>query len=268
MSKLSETVSFSELNINRRTLNGDLRGARNKTMLSIIGQPRSQYDDECRRPTNKRIADMMETVDFGPFRATGLGPAVDTLRKIMAEIKKEHPQIHDALSTAGMSCSRLVRGSKTAISNHSWGTAIDLKLEGKLDRRGDNRTQRGLLEIYRIFNRHGFFWGAAFTTEDSMHFEASDQLVRSWAKDGLFGDTQQPSEKIIFDFGDRGPEIEALQKRLNAALAFDLEEDGIFGKDTRAAVMEFERRSNFPIDGLVDDKTHKALIKATAKHDF
>jgi len=35
-----------------------------------------------------------------------------------------------------MLCCRYIRNSKTNISNHSWGTAVDLKLKGVLDVRG------------------------------------------------------------------------------------------------------------------------------------
>ncbi|MEM7216628.1 MAG: peptidoglycan-binding protein [Pseudomonadota bacterium] len=256
---LSSTVSFSELNINRRTINGNLRGSRNSTMLGLIGNPRGTYDQECRHPTNPQIAALMVTVDFGPFRATGLRPAVNTLQNIMAEIRSSHRDVHDALSTAGMLCCRLVRGSLTAISNHSWGTAIDLKLEGKLDRRGDGRTQKGLLEIHRIFNRHGFFWGAAFGTEDSMHFEASDQLIRKWADDGEFGELPGALDDGLLNFGDRGPEVEELQQVLNLQLALDIDVDGIFGKDTQNAVKEFQRRNGLSIDGVVGLDTAGAL---------
>ena len=81
------------------------------------------------------------------------------------------------LGTAGMLCCRLVRGSATAISNHSWGTAIDLTLDGVLDVYGDDKVQYGLTLIAPIFNRHGWYWGAAFRTEDGMHFEGSKALV-------------------------------------------------------------------------------------------
>jgi hypothetical protein len=77
-----------------------------------------------------------------------------------------------------MLCARFVRGSTTAISNHAWGTAIDLTLDGVLDRRGDGRVQVGLTRIAPIFNRHSWFWGAGFRTEDAMHFEGSDELIR------------------------------------------------------------------------------------------
>lgn len=134
MPKPSDTVSFSELGIDttaRRTLNGDLRGSRNSTMLRAIGNPLGQYSQECRHPTNARIAALMKTASVGPFRVTGIVPAVESLKAIMADIRAEHPDIHDAMSSAGMLCCRLVRGSTTAISNHSWGTAVDIKLDGK-----------------------------------------------------------------------------------------------------------------------------------------
>jgi hypothetical protein len=30
-------------------------------------------------------------------------------------------------------------------------------------------------------NQHGWYWGAAFRTEDAMHFEASRSLISQWA---------------------------------------------------------------------------------------
>jgi hypothetical protein len=80
-----------------------------------------------------------------------------------------------------MLCCRLVRGSATSISNHSWGTAIDLTLNGVLDVQGDDKVQYGLTLIAPLFNRHGWFWGAAFGVEDAMHFEAGKGLVSQWA---------------------------------------------------------------------------------------
>ena len=79
-----------------------------------------------------------------------------------------------------MLCARYVRGSQTNISNHSWGTAIDLTIEGQLDPRGNNQVQFGLQLIAPIFNAQGWFWGAGFTTEDGMHFEAGQALAGGW----------------------------------------------------------------------------------------
>lgn len=250
MNKPTDSLDFTTLSgIDRRTINGALSGARNTTMLSLIGAPRGSYDAECRPVENPQIAGMIETADFGPFRATGLRPAIRVLTAIMADIRSEQPAIHDSMSTAGMLCCRLVRGSATAISNHSWGTAIDLKIDGILDPRGDGHTLRALLDIHPIFNRHGFFWGAAFPTEDAMHFEASEQLIRKWADDGAFGALSHaiPAAMTI---GDRGVHVEQVQLALNRALApIAIAADGVFGKDTRAALIEFQRRNGLPPSG-------------------
>jgi D-alanyl-D-alanine dipeptidase len=79
-----------------------------------------------------------------------------------------------------MFCARYVRGSTRNISNHSWGTAIDLTIAGILDPRGDNQIQFGLHLISGAFNSNGWYWGAGFTTEDAQHFEAGSALVQSW----------------------------------------------------------------------------------------
>jgi len=73
-----------------------------------------------------------------------------------------------------MLCCRYVRGSKKVISNHSWGTAIDLTIAGRLDPPGDGFTQVGLLKLYRFFREAGWYWGAGFRREDSMHFELAE----------------------------------------------------------------------------------------------
>jgi hypothetical protein len=259
---LSDTVKFSDLQIDRRKLNGNLKGTSNTLMLTLLGNPRGTYDKECRDPTNSRIAALMKVEDIGlPNRVRGLAPAVDALARILEDIRREKPDVHAVMNHVGMLCCRLVRGSATAISNHSWGTAIDVTLEGKLDARGDNRVQKGLLEIHPIFNRHGFFWGAAFPTEDSMHFEVSEKLLRQWADDGKFGGIPKANLDVL-NIGDRGSDVEELQRNLNLVLALDIDVDGIFGKDTRAAVMEFQRSKGLEVDGIAGRNTLKALNAA------
>ena len=225
MREPTDVVTFEDLGIDRFTVNGNLNSARNGTMLALVGNPRGTYTEDCQDPNNADFVRMVVTADFGRFRARGIRPAV--------------------------LCCRLVRGSQSSISNHSWGTAIDLTLGGHLDAHGGGKTQFGLFEIHEIFNAHGFYWGAAFPKEDSMHFEASDQLIRRWARDGLLGD--QPVRVAIgmLNFGDRSPEVFSLQEALNRALGLGIDTDGVFGKDTRAAVMEFQRRNGLSVDGVV-----------------
>lgn len=238
-------------------INQGASSAKQTTMLSALGNPRGDYDDTCREVTHPRMRDLIVTRDVGPFRARGLVPALEALTTIFAEIKREQSEVHAGLGTAGMLCARLVRGSTSAISNHSWGTAIDLTLDGVLDRRGDDRVQVGLTRIAPIFNRHGWFWGAGFRTEDAMHFEASDELIRRWHAEGRFGAPTTLPESVL-SLGDRGPEVVALQERLNQ-LDTNLSVDGVFGTGTRAAVVAFQARSGLRPDGVVGPQTKAAL---------
>ncbi len=258
MSQWTDTV---RLDASRVSLNGDLRGARNSTMLAVLGNPRGGYSQDCQEPTNGRVADLVVSEDVGPFKVRGLRPAVAALRAVFADVKAADRDIHDRLGTAGMLCCRFVRGSTSAISNHSWGCAIDLTIDRVLDRRGDDRAQAGLLQIHKHFNRHKFFWGAAFPIEDAMHFEASDQLVREWQASGRLGAgaSPPPATDSLLEFGDRGAEVMALQQMLSEALGITLTADGVFGAQTRAAVVDFQSRHGLTPDGMVGPKTMAAL---------
>ena len=157
---------------------------RNRTMLEIMGHPRSSYSTNCEPVTNPRLKALMETRRVGPIRVTMLKPALESLERIVKKLEASEPDIHAALGTAGALCARLIRGSKSSVSNHSWGTAIDLKLEGKLDGFGDGGTQFGLLLLAELFNEEGWYWGAGFRREDSMHFEVGEETLRKWLAEG------------------------------------------------------------------------------------
>ena len=262
---MSQWTQKVVLDGSRVNLNGSLRGARNKTMLAVFGSPRGSFSEKCQPVTNERLRSLIVTEDVGPFRVTGLRPAVRTLRAILVDVRTAEPDIHDRLGTAGMLCARFVRDSTSAISNHSWGTAIDLTIDGILDARGDNKAQRGLLQIFRHFDNHGFYWGAAFPTEDAMHFEASDDLIREWQAKGELGEVPPPATEpdSLLEFGDRGAEVAALQQMLSKVLGISIKADGIFGPATRAAVLDFQSRTaGLAVDGVVGMQTLAALRKA------
>jgi hypothetical protein len=162
------------------TFNIGLHAPNNALMKELFGEPRGAYSADCQPVTQVALRERLRTANVGPFKATGLDPALASLREVMADIQREQPQVYRLLGTAGMLCCRLVRGSATSISNHSWGTAIDLTLNHVLDARGNGLVQYGLTLIAPIFNHHGWYWGAGFSTEDAMHFEASEELVRRW----------------------------------------------------------------------------------------
>ena len=165
------------------SINQGLTAVGNAFMLSKLGAPLTGggYSNLCQTPTNPKLRRNLVLDTVGPFRVTGLVPAVLSLKAVMVDIATEQPAVYAALGSAGMLCCRLVRGSATSISNHSWGTAIDLTLNGVLDAYGDNQVQYGLTRIAPIFARHGWYWGAAFSKEDGMHFEGSKTLINAWA---------------------------------------------------------------------------------------
>jgi hypothetical protein len=240
------------------TINVDVTPARQATMLALLGNPRSQYDDVCREVTNTKLKALMTLASIGPFRVQGLTPAVESLKRVFEDVRVLQPDVYEGLGTAGMLCARLVRGSRQSISNHSWGTAIDLTLDGVLDARGDNQVQEGLSRIAPIFNQHGWFWGAGFRIEDAMHFEAGDGLIRRWHTNGRLGATVARLPDPLLTVGDRGPDVVALQRRLNE-LGAAITEDGVFGTGTHAAVMAFQAEHGLRPDGAVGSQTRAAL---------
>lgn len=60
---------------------------------------------------------------------------------------------------------RLIRGSRTELSAHCWGLAIDLNAAtNRLGYRGDMR-----IEVVECFTLQGFSWGGEFKRLDPMH---------------------------------------------------------------------------------------------------
>jgi hypothetical protein len=173
------------------TVNVGLTSPKLPTLRSILGEPRADYTGDC-QPVTGPFKNRIVTKSVGPFRVTGVDVAVDALTEIMAAVKREVPELHAILGTAGMTCARKVkiRQSDGTIrlgrnpSNHSWGLAVDIKLRGALDRQGDDKCFRGLLILSRYFNAAGWFWGVSFPTEDAMHFEVAETTLKRWKREG------------------------------------------------------------------------------------
>jgi hypothetical protein len=172
----------------RDTTNIGLSPASARDLIDLLGNPRESYTGDCQPITNPTLAAKIKTESVGPFRATGHQTALASLRDIFTAVQNELPDLHAILGTVGMACARLVRLPQgklgTSPSNHSWGLAIDIKLNGRLDEQGDDMVQRGLLILARYFNAAGWYWGAAFNKEDGMHFEPSLGLLREWRTAG------------------------------------------------------------------------------------
>lgn len=252
-------------------------------MLSLLGRPREKLTQDDLPITNKSLAALMVTANVGPFSTTGLRPAVESLTKVMADIAKEQPKVYSALRPYGMLVVRNMRPNPRKpkaplkISNHAWGTAIDLLLNKKLDPYNNGKTFYGLTLIAPIFNRHGWFWGGRYrTSEDAMHFEVSKEKLLEWQKAGLFGpisksrqETIAPAvskpintnstshDRSILDIlqrGDKGPHVVRLQNALRSH-NYNITSDGRFGKNTETALLDFQRKNGLTSNGIVGPKT-------------
>lgn len=164
-----------------KPINQNLTSPSADYMKGVLGVP-GKLTDDCSSVNNDQLRNYIITKDVGPFSVTGLKPAVNAVARVMDKVKKDNPRLYSQLGSAGMLCVRKVRGGSN-FSNHSWGTTIDLKVNGKLDLRGDGKTQLGLKKLYPYFHKEGFYWGAGFrTTEDAMHFEASKEQIAKWKR--------------------------------------------------------------------------------------
>lgn len=168
----------------RRQINQGLSVAGREFLVEVLGMPRANLSDKCEAITNPEFAARVVTEQVGNISVRMQLPAIDSLKRVFDLIRAVDNDLYDRINTAGALCVRRIRGSANSISSHSFGLAIDLNIDGQLDTLGDGKTQLGLTIIADIFQREGWFWGAGFGREDSMHFEVSKELIQHWQAQG------------------------------------------------------------------------------------
>ena len=169
---------------NRRNINQGVNIATPSYLESVFGKPREVLTDQCQSMTNERLASKLVTEEVGPIRVRMLQPAIDSLRVVFDKIRATDPDLYDRINTAGALCVRHIRGAPGRTSTHAFGLSLDLNIDGHLDTLGDGRTQLGLTILADFFRNEGWYWGAGFSREDSMHFEVSRDLVEKWIAEG------------------------------------------------------------------------------------
>lgn len=168
-------------------MNGGLTYPTVLFMTNLLGRPRLKMTQDCASVTNVKLKAKM-SYGFevaGHIDVSGLTLACQSLRRIFNKVRDDDLMLYRSITSAGMLCVRNIRGVPAGSyrpSNHSWGAAIDLKIGGVLDQRGDGHCLRGLLMLYPYFHNEGWFWGAEYKGkwEDSMHMECSTELLRKW----------------------------------------------------------------------------------------
>lgn len=169
---------------NRRNVNKGLKIASPSYLEGVFGKPRAVLTSKCQGMTNKRLASKLRTAQIGPVRVRMLEPALESLGRVFDKIKATDPDLYSRVNTAGALCVRHIRGAPGRTSTHAFGLSLDLNIDGQLDRLGDGKTQLGLTILADFFHTEGWFWGASFGREDSMHFEVSRNLVEKWISEG------------------------------------------------------------------------------------
>ena len=168
----------------RRSVNIGVDHLSPSRLLATFGPPREELGEACEPVTNETLQANLATEDVGPVRATLLRPALDSLRSVFETVREYEPVLYEKITSAGSLCARSIRGQSSAVSNHAFGAAIDLNIDGYLDTLGDGKTQFGLILLAEFFNEAGWYWGASFQREDSMHFEVGQSLFEEWLQEG------------------------------------------------------------------------------------
>jgi hypothetical protein len=81
--------------------------------------------------------------------------------------------LHLVITWGGTYNPRFIRGSRTKLSNHAFGSAFDINVAwNQLGAVPALVGQKGTVrELVQIANENGFYWGGHFTRLDGMHFE-------------------------------------------------------------------------------------------------
>ncbi len=169
---------------NRRNVNRGINVASPSFLEGFLGRPREVLTDDCEPMTNPKLAGMLQRRTVGPVPVQMLEPAAQSLERVFQKVQETDPDLYARINTAGSLCVRRIRGTQSSTSTHSFGLAIDLNIDGKLDTLGDDRTQLGLTILADFFRAEGWVWGAGFSREDSMHFEVSRQMLEQWRAEG------------------------------------------------------------------------------------
>ena len=157
-------------------------------------------------------------------------------------------------------------------SNHAWALAMDINPRENPYTHGALKTDIPL-SVRTAFKAHGFKWGGDYrSVKDAMHFEYLGEPVKSEpAAPGLpevaFGSRLLKLASPML----RGTDVLRLQEELYDCL-IDVGRDGIFGTNTRNAVVAFQKRmwakSSKMWDGIAGSQTLAKLKTAERAETF
>jgi hypothetical protein len=123
----------------------------------------------------------IETRSFGPnITITAHRATLDRLQTAFDQFRAYNAEAFGQLRSAGGFGVRQTINNGVCnggISNHSWGTAVDLYFGTHVDPAGDDLTQAGAVQLASYMNMNGFYWGAGFGNRDDQHFELGQEAI-------------------------------------------------------------------------------------------
>jgi Ca2+-binding RTX toxin-like protein len=183
----SITPNWADL-VNYRTylnggqINPGLEPGSNPFLISLLGTP-----SIVNQTTPPKVNIVTQQIAGVQGNLQGMDKAILSLSGIFSKVFQDHPDLygHVNANPGGMLSIRLKRpttGSSSDISDHAWGIAIDLTIDGlPLDQTPDEKLARGLAILIPYFNAAGWASGAGWGVyEDDMHFEVSTRLLSEW----------------------------------------------------------------------------------------
>lgn len=204
MPKLTDMVPISSI----PNLNAGLSSAREQTMISCLGSPQLPLTTNDSPERASPLVKKLQTAKkIGNVSAFGIAPAIDSLTDVLTKAFAEITDLKKNLRGDGMLAVRLRHPTSglpsTKISNHAWGTAIDLKLDG-MDPPGatGDKIPYFIAVLVPYFNTAGWYSGIGF--QDDMHFEVSDQQIWRWAQESKFATKTASGLLAQVDLGRAG----------------------------------------------------------------
>jgi peptidoglycan hydrolase-like protein with peptidoglycan-binding domain len=104
--------------------------------------------------------------------------------------------------------------------------------------------------------------------QDAIHSESHSRSAKSeLGLSGMAQQTQLNQQVGVLGVGSRGPQVQELQNKLNNWRAAHnqppIAADGVFGKETEAALKTFQESTGQKADGLAGPKVNAALNRVT-----
>lgn len=155
----------------KNTFNLGLTSPGNNDMLDLFGHPVQggayRSDGKCTQPNSPTFTPLLVTRNVGPFKVTGLRPAVQSLQDILVRVQQEVPDLYTILNSSGMLCSRFTKIKQPngsikigpGVSNHSWGAALDINLGGSLDAPREQQDATRATHTFHLFQRRRLVLG-------------------------------------------------------------------------------------------------------------